>query len=145
MKINIKTTNISLDRALEDWVHKKIGELERYLDKFESAEFLQGTETIEIWVEIGKTTKHHLKGDIFRAEAQFYLPGKKIRAEATDTDLRTAINQVKEELQRRIKSYKGKRISRARRWARKVKEFGRVHRFLRKENNKIFKIFKRRK
>ena len=145
MRINIKATNIKLDEALKIWVEKKIGEIEKFLVDFGSKKYFKEKPNLEVKVEIGKTTRHHLKGEVFRAEAQLYLPKQIIRAEAISEDLRDAINQVKDELQREVKRYKGKRIARARRWARKVKEFGRVHRFLRKENNKIFKIFKRRK
>ena len=35
-----------------------------------------------LWVEIGKTTQHHQKGKVFRAECQMRLPGKSIRSTA---------------------------------------------------------------
>ncbi len=147
MKINLKTTNIDLDEALRIWVEKKIGEIDKFLGDFDSAELLAGErEKIEAWVEIGKTTKHHLKGEIFRAEAQLYLPGKKIRATATDIDLRVAVNGVKDLLQREIKKYKGKRLARARSWARNIKKGFRTPSFLRvKAQRKILEILKRKK
>jgi ribosomal subunit interface protein len=123
MKINIKTTNIELSDSLRFWVQEKLGELEKFLGVFGAEELAKGEkEKLELWVEIGKTTKHHLKGDIFRAEVQFRFPKKSIRAEATNIDLRAAIIEVKDELQRKIKKYKEKRLSRARRWARMTKK-----------------------
>ncbi len=143
MKINIKATNIELDEALKVWVEKKIGEIEKFLVDFGSREYFKEKPNLEINVEIGKTTRHHLKGDVFRAEAQLYLPKQIIRAEAVSDDLRDAICQIKDELQREIKKYKGKRISRARRWARKIKEITRVHRALLRKD-RLLRFFKRK-
>ncbi len=143
MRINIKATNIKLDEALKVWVEKKIGEIEKFLVDFGSRKYFKEKPNLEIKVEIGKTTRHHLKGEVFRAEAQLCLPKQIIRAEAVSEDLRDAINQVKDELQREVKRYKGKRIARARRWARKVKELTRVHRVLLRKD-KLSRFFKRR-
>ena len=143
MRINIKATNIKLDEALKVWVEKKIGEIEKFLVDFGSREYFKEKPNLEIKVEIGKTTYHHLKGEVFRAEAQLYLPKQIIRAEATSEDLRDAICQIKDELQREVKKYKGKRIARARRWARKVKEFTRLHGVLLRKD-RPFRFFKRR-
>ncbi|MEA3453174.1 MAG: ribosome-associated translation inhibitor RaiA [Patescibacteria group bacterium] len=123
MKINIKATNIELNDSLRFFVQEKIGELEKFLGVFGPEDLNTGEkEKIQFWVEIGKTTKHHLKGDVFRAEVQLYLPKKSLRAEATNIDLRTAIVEVKDELQREIKRHKEKRLGRARKWARMTKE-----------------------
>jgi len=143
MRINIKATNIKLDEALKVWVEKKIGEIEKFLVDFGSRKYFKEKPNLEIKVEIGKTTRHHLKGEVFRAEAQLCLPKQIIRAEAVSEDLRDAINQVKDELQREVKRYKEKRIARARRWARKVKELTRVHRVLLRKD-KLSRFFKRR-
>lgn len=141
MKINIKSTNIELTESLKEWTNKKLGEIDLFLGDFASESIESGQrEKAEIWVEIGKITRHHRKGEIFRAEAQLYLPKKKIRVEATSQDLRTAINIVKDELQRSIKRYKGKRIDKARKWARKFKETMRIDKWLIKPGfQKIFK------
>ena len=133
MKINIKATNIELTEPLKIFINQKIGELEKFLNKFEQDDYSEkNKEKISIWVEVGRTTKGQLKGDVYRAEAQFYLPKKKLRAVVVDQDLRVAINETKEELQRLIKKYKGKRIGRARDWARKVKNNFRNFNFIRK-------------
>lgn len=125
MKINIKTTNIKLDEALRIWTEEKMNELEKFLGGFGPGDFSKkGLKAKgETWVEIGKTTRHHLKGDIFRAEAQIYVPHKSLRAEAIHEDLRTAIILVRDGLENEIKKYRGRRIARARGWARKTKEW----------------------
>lgn len=99
MKINIKTKNIELNQALTDFIEDKIGGLEK---------FLQSNRPIIMEVEIAKTTRHHNKGDVFYAEAQIQLPGTLLRSSAKREDLRIAIGQVKDELQRQIRKYKEK-------------------------------------
>ena len=99
MNIIIKATNIELTGALEQWVRMRLEPLAKLEKTLQEKD-------VEIWVEIGRTSKHHRKGDIFRAEAQMRLPGKSIRAEATTSNLRKSINQVRNKLQREIVEYK---------------------------------------
>jgi len=143
MKINIKTTNISLDEPLRIWVEKKLGEMDRFLGSFGSdgLDDPKHKEKVELWVDIGRTSQHHQKGDVFRAEVQMHLPNKSLRAEAIHEDLRVAINIVKEELEIEVKKYKGRRISRARTWARKTKEWVRgSETFLDEQRIKVLNI-----
>jgi len=97
MQINIKTKNITLTDPLREYIDEKIGSLEK---------FLQGVEPLIIEVEVGKTSKHHNKGDVFRAEVQIEIPGKLLRAEAVKDDIRKAIVAVKDNLKVQIKKYK---------------------------------------
>jgi len=98
MKINIKGTNMELTEAIKDYVEEKIGSLDKFYDNI-----------LEARVDVGKTTNHHQKGDVFRAEVNLEVPQKGVlRAEATREDLYMAINQVKDELQRQIKKFKEK-------------------------------------
>ncbi len=120
MNIQIKATNIELNKALRFWVEEKVGELKKNLVKFEEAP-KKGREKIEARVEIGKTSRHHRKGDVFRAEIQIYLPKKPLRAVAKSIDLRSAVVEARDELDREIRKYKGKRLARARKWARRMK------------------------
>jgi putative sigma-54 modulation protein len=143
MRINIRTKNIELDEALKAWVYKKIGELDRLLFNLEkSKDFIGGRAEIEIQVEIGKTTRGQLKGDIFRAEAQLYLPKGNLRAESTQEDLRTAINEIKDELQREIRKYKEKKIVQTRRGSRIAKKRFRSPEAARRRQEKIRRLMK---
>ena len=114
MKIIIKATNIKLNNELRKYIEEKIGSLENFAEVFQNKEkyyngfFGKGKPRVEVWVEVGKTTQHHREGDIFRAEAQMYLPDRSLRAEAVCENLKLAINEVKDELQRKLKQYKGK-------------------------------------
>ncbi|MCK4635149.1 MAG: ribosome-associated translation inhibitor RaiA [Candidatus Aenigmarchaeota archaeon] len=115
MKITIKATNIKLSPPIESFVEEKMSSLEKYLRNIK-------LEPLEAFIEIEKTTVHHRKGDVFRAEAQFHLPGQSIRAESIRDDLHLAIDEVRDELQRKFKQYTQKQISKRRRGARALKK-----------------------
>lgn len=102
MKTVIKSDNIQLTEALVVWVEKKIGGLEKFLKDIDPS-------AVEARVEIGKPSKHHHKGLVWYAEVNLKMPGKLLRATNTNKDLRTAVNQVKDELQRQIKKHLGKK------------------------------------
>jgi ribosomal subunit interface protein len=99
MKINVTYKNITPDKPLEFFIDDKIGSLGKFLKEDLSA----------VRVEIGKPSRHHRHGEVFRAEANLKINGKLIRAEAKHTDLRAAIVKVKNELQVQIKKMKGKK------------------------------------
>jgi len=100
MKITISTKNISLDDALRTFVEDKIGGLEKF--------FKDPNNLVEIRVEIGKPSRHHRSGMVYYAEANISIGGKLLRADAKHLDLRTAIVQVKDELQIQLKKFKDK-------------------------------------
>jgi putative sigma-54 modulation protein len=101
MKISIKATNLDLTPSIVNYIEDKISSVEKFLEKFESKS------EIEVFVEIARTTNHHRKGDVFRAEANMELPGRVLRADHEDWDVRVAIDNVKDKLQGEVKKYKG--------------------------------------
>lgn len=119
MKIIIKTTNIELNPQIEDYIHDKIGTIDKFLDGMDR-------NVIEARVEIGKITQHHQTGNVFRAEVNLKLPGRILRSEAEEMDYRTAIDRVKEELQSEIKKYRGKMEAKYKRGARVAKKLFRL-------------------
>lgn len=101
MRILIKATNIKLDKSVYDYIEEKIGGLGKFLKNTEP-------DLIKARVEVGKTTNHHQRGDIWRAEINLGLPGRLLRAEAEREDIFMAITDIKDEIQRQIKKYKQK-------------------------------------
>lgn len=99
MKIIIKETNLSVNDAIKDYIEEKIGGLRKFIAE---ADF----DLAVARVEIGRTTFHHQKGGIFRAEVNLSLPGRLLRAEAEKDDIFMAITAVKGELGRQIDTYK---------------------------------------
>ena len=121
MKITIKGTNLELSDSIYQYTYNKINELEKFVQNVGEESDI-GQPPIECWVEVGRVTKGQRSGDIFRAEVQIKLPGASgIRAEAEEWDLHTAIDRVKDELQRQLKRYKNKRTAKQRRGARRAK------------------------
>jgi len=57
-------------------------------------------------VDIGKTTEHHRKGDVFRAEINFTAGKKLLRAVAKEADLYAAIDKAKDEMRRELRRNK---------------------------------------
>jgi len=100
MKINIKATNLDLTPSIVRYIEEKISSTEKFLEKFENKS------EAEVFVEIARTTNHHRKGEVFRAEANMELPGKVLRADHEDWDIRVAIDKVKDKFQAEIKKYK---------------------------------------
>lgn len=101
MKLSIRTKNLSLSPSLKSYVDEKIGlEVEKLLK--------HDRPPIEVGVELIRVTKHHQKGNIFRAEVNLSLHGHKIFAEAPGESIEQAIDEVKDELEREIKKHRGK-------------------------------------
>ncbi|OQA36014.1 MAG: Light-repressed protein A [Parcubacteria group bacterium ADurb.Bin326] len=95
MDIKIKASKIELTEAIEAAINEKLGGLNKYFDNI-----------IGIEVEVGKTTAHHHKGDVFRAEVNLEVPKKVIRAEAETDDLYKSLTEVKDKLKIELVKYK---------------------------------------
>lgn len=125
MNINIKTTNITLNQALREFIEKKIAPLEKFTRIIHNEDYRSPSgkvkSVLEAFVEIEKGT-HHKKGPFFRAECQLKLPREIIRSEAHSTDLRTAIDQVEKELQRELNQLKRRSIAKIKRKSRVFKK-----------------------
>lgn len=95
MDIKIKATKMELTPSIESSINDKIGGLEKYFDNIIGCE-----------VEVGRTTNHHYKGDVFIAEVNLEVPKKVIRASAETDDLLKSINEVKDKMKVEITKYK---------------------------------------
>ena len=60
-------------------------------------------------------TQHHRKGDVFYAEVTLEIPGKPMRATFTGPDIRLAIDEVKEKLEKELRRYKDKELAKRKR------------------------------
>lgn len=111
MKIILKTIAVKIDLALRNFIDEKVKELSKFVES--------GTVLL---LEIGKTTQHHKTGPFFRAEYQINFPQKTLIAEAEAENLKLAIVEAKEEMQRQLRQYKEKFGARAKRSQRAVKK-----------------------
>jgi ribosomal subunit interface protein len=100
MNINIKATNTELTLEIKEYLEQKIQSLER---------FFGGEQNLNIFVEIGKDSNHHQKGeDVFLAEIRFVFEGKDFYVKSRSGDVLSAIDFARDEVAREIKERKGK-------------------------------------
>lgn len=112
MTTNIKATNIPLTEAITDFVNKRLSGLEK---------FIREGEEMSVYVEVGKTTKHHKQGDYFRAEFNIDISGSKFYTFSEKEDLYKAIDDAKEQVVRKMTNRKDRRQTLFRRGALAVK------------------------
>lgn len=116
--LNIKTrsSNFVQTPAIEDYVTKRVSSLSKFLNDH--------NENILCEVELGKSTNHHKSGEIFRAEINIVRSGKdQYFAVAEGIDLYSAIDKVRDEIEREIVGRKEKRETLFRRTASRFKSF----------------------
>lgn len=110
----IQATNIELTEAIRSYVEKRVEAFEKLTQEFEPA--------AELRVEVGKTSHHHAKGEVFYAEINLSIPGTLLRAEETTEDLYKAIDAAKENILRQLKDYKTRLQDRDQKFPRPGKE-----------------------
>lgn len=101
MNIHVKATNMALTPAISDYVEKKVSMLEK---------FFHGVSDVLVNVEVGKTTRHHKSGDVFRAEIHISIDGEQYYAEVESEDLYASIDKVKDEISYSMTSKRKKAI-----------------------------------
>lgn len=109
---HLKATGIELTDAIRDYVEKKIDALQRIISDEKEA-------LAEI--EVGKTTEHHHKGEIFRAEINLTLDKKQFRAVSVQSDLYSAIDKMKDEIVGEVKRSNRKRFHLLKKGHQKIK------------------------
>jgi putative sigma-54 modulation protein len=97
MRIDIKGTNMELTEAIKAYVTEKVSALDKYFDNIQQVD-----------VEIGKTSNHHQKGDIYFCEINMSVPRTLLRYRNEMDDLYKAITAAKKGMQEEIQSYKEK-------------------------------------
>jgi len=113
MTTNIKATNMELTEAISDYINKRLEGVKK---------FAKGNEELVAYIEVGKTTNHHKRGDVFRAEFNVEISGRKFYTVAEEEDLYAAIDEAKEEVTRQIISSKDRRQTLFKRGASSVKK-----------------------
>lgn len=113
MNINIKATNIELTEAINDYINKRLMSIE---EKFVREGEISG------YVEVGKTTNHHKQGDVFKAEFDIKINGERFFIQDSKNDLYAAIDNVKEEIIRKITHTKDRKKTLFKRGAVSIKK-----------------------
>jgi len=112
MNINIKTTNVMSSDAITEYVHKRLEKIGKIVGNDPAA---------QCDVELARTTGHHNKGDIFKAEIHIVGASKNLYASSEKEDLYMAIDDVQNDILRELTAHKEKQISLVRRGGARVK------------------------
>ena len=114
MRINEKGTNMKITADIKDYLFKKLEHLEKFLDPAD--------ESVLCDVELGKISRHHKNGDVFRTEINIHIAGKNLRAESEKEELFASIDLAKDEMARELKAYKDKKVSLTKKGGAKIKK-----------------------
>lgn len=114
MNIKIKTTGISLTDNIQDYLTKKITQIEQSIGG--------NKDTMLCEVELAKTTGHHKQGDIYKAELNVQMEGKHFYARSEQENLFAAIDIVKDEMIQELKRSRSKEITLVRKGGLKIKQ-----------------------
>lgn len=114
MNINIKSTNVDLLPEIYDYLNKKVVAFDKLISKED--------ESVALNVILAKITRHHQKGDIFKAEMNLHISGKVFQASAEEQDLFMAIDIVKDEMLKELKTHKEKKIDGTKKLGGKIKK-----------------------
>lgn len=120
MQIQFKGTNYELTSTETDLTAKKVSNLKKYLGKDENG--------AHAYVNLGKHTEAHHHGDIWFAECNLDVAGKRYFARSEADTLRSATDKMVGELAREVKGAKRKQQSLLRRGGSRLKNmlrFGR--------------------
>ena len=100
---------------MESYVRKKLNSLEKVINASDDA-------GIFAQVELGKEVRDQITGDIFVATIDLDIAGEVHYVEAEQSDLYAAIDEMKDEIVRVVKSHQEKKRDTSRRESLKIKE-----------------------
>ncbi len=97
MRITLLTKQVDLGDSLKSFIEGKFSPLSKQLRRFEK----EGSDLL-LRVEIARTTRHHKKGEVYYIEAALQLPGKLLRIEHHDENIRKGVTAAKNRLKKVI-------------------------------------------
>lgn len=122
MRVNIRQKDIEITDSLREYLDMKIVRpVERLIKRAEPED------AVILDIEVARTTRHHHKGEVFRASVTLSLAGKTIRASAEDTDIHAACDALEDELKREITHHKTSSFSVLKRLGRRTKQLIRIN------------------
>lgn len=102
MDIVIKGRNIEVTDALENYIRKKLGKLDRFFSRISDIQVVLST------------SNSKSSGTTQKVEVTARINGKIIRAQEATSDMYASVDLVVDKLERRIKTFKGKLLDRGR-------------------------------
>ncbi len=98
MTINLVHKGLELTPAIRAYVEEKMETLQK---------FIEGIEQMD--VEVGMSTHHHNKGEVFLCRVNVIVEGEVIRVEREEGDLYKAIDKVRDHLRETLAQAKKRR------------------------------------
>ncbi len=108
MDIILYAKNLDITPSIRTYIEDKVGSIKRLLSDKQN-------NSVQIRVEISKPSKHHRSGAVYYAEVNIKLGSKLYRGTAEHSDVRTALDEVRDEIKRQLRKDKTKRMSKERR------------------------------
>lgn len=121
MQVSVKATRFEMTPDVDQYLNEKLSAIEKLIPPTEA------DDEVRCDVELEKTTEQQ-HGMIWRAEINMTIQGELYRADAYGEDINTAIDEVRDEVMKRIRRNKKKRSSIMRRSGAKLKEWARFGR-----------------
>jgi len=115
MRITIYAPNINLSPNINDYLEKKIGRLDKFLPKNKDR---QKMSSLEMRIKIERESARE---SLYKIGAELILPRQVIAVSAQNQDIFGAIDEIKDKLQRELKSHSGKQETIYRRAMRRIK------------------------
>jgi len=91
MQINISGHHIEITPPLHDYLHEKLGRIERHFEQVTDIQCVLTVEKLE-----------------HRAEATIHVSGNSLHAHAVDEDMYAAIDSLTDKLDRQVRNHKEK-------------------------------------
>src|SRR3989344_2756777 len=114
--------NINVRDILEWYADELAGSIEKIGSRLEKLANAFDPDSLECDIEVGKITRHHRKGNIYRAEINFAAAGKYFRAVAEGETETAALDVAHDEIKHAFVHSKHKKQSVARRSGARIKK-----------------------
>ncbi len=118
MNFIFRATNFSLTPNIQQYIETSLSSL-RKLAKSSADE-------VETRVEIGRSTYHHKKGEVFFADVNLRVGKAVLRARSEAQSVYAAVDDVRDELRQELYKFKGKKETIFLRGARSVSKLFRM-------------------
>jgi ribosomal subunit interface protein len=112
MNIKIQGAQMEVSEAMETYVTRKLQSLEKLVDENSLFE-----------VELGKISKHHRSGDVYKAEFNVRSHGDYSRVCVEGEDVYAAVDKARDELDNILSSKKDKKHTLWKKGSMRIKEF----------------------
>lgn len=117
MRVTIRQKNLIVTPPLKVYIESKLlRPIRELLGKMSAGELPI------LDLEVGRLTRHHQKGRVYKVAASLTFGKTLLRSEAEDEDIRACCDLVREELEREIIKFKDRSTAKNRRTARKFKK-----------------------